>query len=251
MPRKPYSAHLDGLLETIPGTPQAQRKTQAMTDKTDLLTSKRIDIVIRAVNARMPNSVTPATRIEIHPSEWIELVSEVMDLRGAHETPAPQNMHSDEWWQAELDRCVGVEQDKYRALFAAYTALKAANARPAMEPTPKPARDAEHCDFPDCEQHNALIVEDLRRSVARLLPYAQQYAPADAADIEAQQSVVQEAEKLLAGLMRPEKATGTPKLNKFTGQDRPGAECEHCNRPRREHGLNYECPPLNGTGDAK
>lgn len=34
------------------------------------------------------------------------------------ETPAPQNMHSDEWWQAELDRCVGVEQDKYRALFA-------------------------------------------------------------------------------------------------------------------------------------
>lgn len=41
------------------------------------------------------------------------------------ETPAPQNMHSDEWWQAELDRCVGVEQAKYRALFAALEGVEA------------------------------------------------------------------------------------------------------------------------------
>jgi hypothetical protein len=32
-------------------------------------------------------------------------------------TALQQKMHSDEWWQAELDRCVGIEQAKYRALF--------------------------------------------------------------------------------------------------------------------------------------
>lgn len=59
------------------------------------MTSKRVDIVIRAVNARIPNSVTPATKITIHPSEWIELVNEIMDLRGADETtePIPMILH--------------------------------------------------------------------------------------------------------------------------------------------------------------
>jgi len=46
-------------------------------------------------------------------------------IRSTDETPAAQNMHSDEWWQAELDRCVAVEQAKYRALFDAYAELKA------------------------------------------------------------------------------------------------------------------------------
>jgi hypothetical protein len=36
-----------------------------------------------------------------------------------------ENLHSDEWWQAELDRCVGAEQAKYRALFDAYAELQA------------------------------------------------------------------------------------------------------------------------------
>lgn len=48
----------------------------------------------------------------------------LLDVR-QDETSATQNMHSDEWWQAELDRCVGVEQAKYRALFDAYVELQA------------------------------------------------------------------------------------------------------------------------------
>lgn len=57
------------------------------------------------------------------------------------ETKAPENMHSDEWWQAELDRCVAVEQAKYRALFDAYRELKngdpdvTAGVRPSVEET--------------------------------------------------------------------------------------------------------------------
>jgi len=43
-----------------------------------------------------------------------------------------------------------------------------------------------------------------------------------------------------------EKASEPPKLNKYTGFDRPGADCEHCKRQLRDHGPNYECPPLNG-----
>lgn len=76
-------------------------------------------------------------------------VSDIADVmgkveRGSDETPEPRNMHSDEWWQTELDRCVGIEQAKYRALFDAYVELKAgdpevtAGVRPAVEPTPKP-----------------------------------------------------------------------------------------------------------------
>lgn len=48
----------------------------------------------------------------------------VLTMVSAHETTAPRNLHSDEWWQAELDRCVAVEQMKYRALFTAYVELK-------------------------------------------------------------------------------------------------------------------------------
>jgi hypothetical protein len=40
------------------------------------------------------------------------------------------------------------------------------------------------------------------RSVAHLLPYAQQHEPADAAEMEAQRLVVQEAERALAGHVR-------------------------------------------------
>jgi len=46
------------------------------------------------------------------------------------------------------------------------------------------------------------------------------------------------------------KASEPPKLNKYTGFDLPGADCEHCKRQLRDHGPNYECPPLNGKGDA-
>jgi hypothetical protein len=41
-----------------------------------------IDTLIRRVNERIPASVTPATRIEIHPCEWIELGDEISQLRG-------------------------------------------------------------------------------------------------------------------------------------------------------------------------
>jgi chromosome segregation ATPase len=41
-----------------------------------------IDTLIRKVNERIPASVTPATRIEIHPCEWIELGDEITQLRG-------------------------------------------------------------------------------------------------------------------------------------------------------------------------
>lgn len=33
----------------------------------------------------------------------------------------------------------------------------------------KPARDAEHCDFPDCEKHNALVVERLRGALQKIV----------------------------------------------------------------------------------
>lgn len=47
--------------------------------------SKELDALIRRVNALIPSSVTPATRIEIHPCDWLALVDEV---RTAHEPPA-------------------------------------------------------------------------------------------------------------------------------------------------------------------
>jgi hypothetical protein len=68
-------------------------------------------------------AIMPADRIP-HPLQGVT---------GFGETPAPQNMHSDEWWQAELDRCVGVEQAKYRALFAA--ALEGVEARRSAKPS--------------------------------------------------------------------------------------------------------------------
>lgn len=38
------------------------------------LTSKELATLIRRVNARIPEHVTPSTRIVIHPSEWLTLV---------------------------------------------------------------------------------------------------------------------------------------------------------------------------------
>lgn len=58
--------------------------------------------------------------------DWLgDNLDELLGFLRGDETPAPQNMHSDEWWQAELDRCVGVEQAKYRALFAALEGVEA------------------------------------------------------------------------------------------------------------------------------
>jgi hypothetical protein len=39
-----------------------------------------VSALIAKVNARIPSSVTPATRIEIHPSEWISLTDEIERL---------------------------------------------------------------------------------------------------------------------------------------------------------------------------
>lgn len=47
--------------------------------------TNQVDSVLHGVNARIPSSVTPATRIDIHPSEWIVLANEVSGLRGALE----------------------------------------------------------------------------------------------------------------------------------------------------------------------
>lgn len=53
------------------------------------LTSKELDLVIRRVNDRIPRSVTPETRIEIHPSDWLTLVDAARS-QPAHE-PAQSN----------------------------------------------------------------------------------------------------------------------------------------------------------------
>lgn len=45
-------------------------------------TSKTVDKLLKRVGARIPASVTPATRIEIHPSEWIALTDEIERARG-------------------------------------------------------------------------------------------------------------------------------------------------------------------------
>ena len=38
-------------------------------------------IIIDSITARIPASVTPTTRIEIHPSEWLVVVDEINELR--------------------------------------------------------------------------------------------------------------------------------------------------------------------------
>jgi len=54
------------------------------------MTSKQLSKVIRNVSARIPLSVTPETRIELHPSEAIELIHAIDELRRAQsETSAP------------------------------------------------------------------------------------------------------------------------------------------------------------------
>lgn len=39
-----------------------------------------LESLLKRVGARIPASVTPATRIEIHPSEWIALTNEIERL---------------------------------------------------------------------------------------------------------------------------------------------------------------------------
>lgn len=46
------------------------------------MTNQKLDRLIEQANAQIPASVTPATRIEIHPSQWIELTAEITQLRG-------------------------------------------------------------------------------------------------------------------------------------------------------------------------
>lgn len=50
------------------------------------------------------------------------------------------------------------------ASWAAFIASEALSAEPAdsAPETPKSSRDADHCDYPDCLQHNELVVERLR-----------------------------------------------------------------------------------------
>lgn len=53
-----------------------------MSDSTEFRSTKKgVDALIERVNSRFPSSVTPSTRIEIHPSEWLEVAAEVAELR--------------------------------------------------------------------------------------------------------------------------------------------------------------------------
>lgn len=54
------------------------------------MTTNEVDRLLKAVSARIPSSVTPDTRIEIHPSEWLMLANEISDLRAAAEPQATQ-----------------------------------------------------------------------------------------------------------------------------------------------------------------
>lgn len=54
---------------------------------TDPVPSKKLDALIRRVNALIPSSVTPDTRIQIHPCDWLTLVDA---LQPAPEPPAEQ-----------------------------------------------------------------------------------------------------------------------------------------------------------------
>lgn len=45
-------------------------------------TSKTIDTLLHGIMQRIPASVTPNTRIELHPSEWMNVAAEVELLRG-------------------------------------------------------------------------------------------------------------------------------------------------------------------------
>lgn len=53
-----------------------------------------LDQLIKRVNARIPTSVTPATRIEIHPAEWIELANAVEDWKQQAFRPLGDNHHN-------------------------------------------------------------------------------------------------------------------------------------------------------------
>lgn len=63
------------------------------------MTKNDLGALIRKVGARIPNSVTPETRIEIHPSEWLMLVDALDDARTATEPSSPAGKVSDgEQW---------------------------------------------------------------------------------------------------------------------------------------------------------
>lgn len=72
-----------------------------------------------------------------------------IDEESSPEEPtAPHNMHRDEWWQAELDRCMA----KYRALFDAYVELQSGDPEitAGVRPTDEPRSAPELC--PRCQQ---------------------------------------------------------------------------------------------------
>lgn len=54
--------------------------SDSVLDRT-VVTDSSIAHLIRTVNARIPSSVTPATRIEIHPSDWLQLVDEIKRMQ--------------------------------------------------------------------------------------------------------------------------------------------------------------------------
>lgn len=47
-----------------------------------------------------------------------------------------------------------------------------------VETSPKPARDAEHCDFPDCEQHWLLVAQNLRATLQKIADCSESFRPA-------------------------------------------------------------------------
>lgn len=101
-----------------------------MSDSTEFRSTKKgVDALIERVNSRFPSSVTPSTRIEIHPSEWLEVAAEVAELRRdaeryrwlrdhwwlddkADATPAPMmNAQSPEQFDAAIDAALGDSRD--------------------------------------------------------------------------------------------------------------------------------------------
>lgn len=107
--------------------------TKRTADEPALAASKDlVTALILTVNARIPSGVTPATRIEIHPSEWLILVDE---LDGANRTIA---------------NFIGPEGDKYIDRFAAMLAGPV-----SLEESIRKYSPHEPCGECDTDQHCA------------------------------------------------------------------------------------------------
>jgi len=83
VPDKPWSlviVHPNGFLWTVLSA--AQPLEIRGVHETSREPTGEIGALMRRVNARIPSSVTPSTRIEIHPSEWITLANALAESRG-------------------------------------------------------------------------------------------------------------------------------------------------------------------------